>query len=372
MNRLINFIKIILLGLMLGFPVVAFSVPEAGKTVTKTGTINDDYYAAGGTVNIDADIAGDVVASGGELFIGHRVQGDVIAAGGSVQITGEILDDVRVAGGELTINAKIGDDLYAAGGAIRVESGSAIDGKARLAGGDVNMAGTVKEGLFIAAGKIRLSGTIDGDVELLGNEIQILEGTIIKGDLLYKSPGEASINPDAKITGKVTHETKTFAEPDTGSTIFFSLALIVASIVLYLLFPGYTMASANRILSTPWKSLGTGIVILFIVPIAALLLLVTGLGVWVGLSIVALYLVALLTGVLISFFSLGDWGAKRLQQDVTSKGRRLLSVAIVIVIVALIRFIPVIGGLLLFVLLLVGLGAGSMQLYEAYKQAEKA
>ena len=69
MNRLINFIKIILFGLMLGFPLVAFSAPEAGKTVTKTGTINDDYYAAGGTVNIDADIVGDVVAAGGRYLL---------------------------------------------------------------------------------------------------------------------------------------------------------------------------------------------------------------------------------------------------------------------------------------------------------------
>jgi len=372
MNRKAQILKILFLGLILVFPVTVFADPEAGETLTKRGTVADDYYAAGGTVNIDAEVVGDVVAAGGELFIRHRIHGDVIAAGGSVQIAGKIKDDVRVAGGKLSINAKIGDDLYAAGGSINVVPGSVIYGKARLAGGNVNMAATVKEGLSIAAGKIQLSGTIDGDVELLGKEIQILEGTIIKGDLLYKSPSAASISPEAKVIGKVTHEIKAFDRPDTESTIFFSLALIVACIVLYLLFPGYAMASVNRISSTPWKSLLTGVVHFFIVPITALLLMVTSLGVWVGLSFLALYFVALLVGLLISFFFLGDRGAGLLSQDVTSKGRRLLSVTIVIVILALIRFIPMIGGLLLFVLLLIGLGAGLLQLYEAYKQPEKA
>lgn len=370
MNKGKNIIKALSFGLILIFPIASFSAQDTGETVTKRGTVNDDYYAAGGTVNIDADIAGDVVVSGGDLFIGHRIQADVMAAGGSINLRGEVQDDVRTAGGEINIDANIGDDLFAAGGEIRVSSGTSIKGEAWLAGGDVNMAGTIDKDLHIGAGNIFLSGIIHGDVELEGGEIQILQGTLIKGNLHYKSPNEAKIHPDAKINGKVTYEQTEWGDPHRGYGIFFSLTLIVAGIVLFLFFPGFTMSAAARVPAKPWGSLGVGFALLVVTPIAAVLLMSIVLGVWVGLSILALYFVALPIGLLISCFFLGDWGARLLHKDVTTKGRRLLSVTIAIIFLGLLHLIPVVGSLLTFALLLFGLGAGISQLHFVYRQSE--
>jgi len=369
MNNRRIIIKALTLGLMLMVTFPCFSTSETAETVTKRGTVNDDYYAAGGTVNIDADIAGDLVVSGGELFIGHRVQGDVMAAGGSINIGGEILDDVRVAGGEITIDATIGDDLMAAGGEINVSSATSTGGEIWLAGGDVYMAGTVNKGLFIGAGNIRISGTIHGDVALEGGEIQILEGALIEGNLYYKSPDKAKIHPDAKITGQVTYEQMQWDHSHRGYSIFFSLTLVVAGIVLFLIFPGFTMSAVGRVSTDPWRSLGAGFVLLVVTPIVAVMLTSIVLGVWVGLSLLALYFVALLTGLLIGCFFVGDWGARRLHKDVATTARRLLSVTIVIILLGFIQLIPFMGGLLLFALLLLGLGAGILQLYFVYSQS---
>ena len=68
------------------------------------------------------------------------------------------------------------------------------------------MAGVVNKDLSIKAGNIRLSGTIHGDVNLEGGEIEVLEDTLIKGNLYYKSPNEAKIHSSAKILGKTTYE----------------------------------------------------------------------------------------------------------------------------------------------------------------------
>lgn len=369
MNSRTNIIKVLSLGLMLIVPISSFSAPDTGETVTKRGTVNDDYYAMGGTLDIDADFAGDVLACGGDLYIGRRIQGDVMAGGGSVTIRGEILDDVRTGGGDINIDAIIGDDLVAMGGSINVSSGTSIGGGAWLVGGDVLMAGTIKENLFIGAGNIRISGKILGDVELEGGEINILEGTTIEGSLHYKGPNEAKIHPDAKITGDVTYEQMEWDHPQGGYGIFFSLTMLVAGIVLFLLFPGFTMSAAGRVSTDPWKSLGVGFALLVVTPLAAVLLMSIVLGVWVGLSILAIYFVALLLGFLISCFFLGDWGAGRLHKDVSTKGRRILSVTIAIILLGLLQLIPVIGGLLTFALLLFGLGAGILQLHFVYNQS---
>lgn len=346
------------------FPCIAAS--DSGETVTKRGDVSEDYYAAAGTVDIDATVIGDVVVAGGELYIGKEIQGDVMAAGGTIRIKGEVFDDIRSAGGDIEIDALIGDGLLLAGGKIRVTSDTNAAGEVWIAGGDVTMAGTVGKDLLVMAGNIRLSGTVLGDVVLHGGEIEILEGAVINGNLLYKSPQKATIHPDAKITGDVTYEKMEWDDYEGGSGIFFSLTLIVAAIVLYLMFPGFTISAAGRIASNPWKSLAIGVVALIITPLVAALFMGIVVGIWVGLALLCFYFVALITGLLISCFFLGDRAARILKKDASTTGRRLISVSLIIILLGLIQLVPLMGGLLVFVLLLLGLGAGILQLRINY------
>ncbi len=56
----------------------------------------------------------------------------------------------------------------------------------------------------------------------------------------------------------------------------------------------------------------------------------------------------------------------------TTTGRRFISVALAILVLGLLKNIPVIGGLLIFALLLSGLGAVILQLKDIYSQAGDA
>ena len=358
----------LLLVCMLAIPMTAFSMPESGEMVSKRGTIDDDFYAAGGTVDINAVVAGDVVAAGGDLFIGHHIEGDVIAAGGTVTIRGEVLDDVRTAGGDITVDSIIGDDLIASGGRIRVSPDALVSGEAWLAGGDVYIGGTVNRDLLVGAGSVSISGVVHGDVRVESGSLNILDGALLSGDVYYSGPSEAFIHPGSKITGQVHYEQVDWERPHEGMGIFFALSMIVASIVFFKLFPGFTQSTTDRLSTDPLKSLGMGLVTFIMVPVIAALLMAVVVGIWVGLSIMALYLVAMITGMLIAFFAVSGWGAKRFNIDISSTKRRLLLTAVVIFVIGLLGNIPVIGGLLLFVLLLTGLGATTLQLRALYKQ----
>ena len=173
-----------------------------------------------------------------------------------------------------------------------------------------------------------------------------------------------------KVTGTVTYEEMEWDHPQRGYGIFFVLTMIVAGFVMFRLFPGFTLSAASRIPLEPWKSLGTGFALLVLAPITAAALMIIVLGVWVGLSLIALYFVALLLGFLISCFFLGEWGATRLHKDVATTGRRLLSLTIVIILLGFIQLIPLVGGMFTFVLLLLGLGSGILQLHFIYSQSD--
>ncbi len=346
---------------------------DAGETVYKKGAVSDDYYAAGGTVNLDAQVAGDVTVAGGDVYINGAIQGDLMAAGGSVKIRGQVNDDIRTAGGDVDVDASVGDDLIASGGSVRIAPASVINGNAWLAGGDVYLAGTVEEDMMVAAANVRIAGTVNGDVEIHAQDIHILEGARINGNLQYHSPGTASTHDNAVINGTVTHSQVEWQDhsPAPGG-FFFTLTLLVAGLVLFLVFPNFTMAATQQTHSDPLKSLGIGVLALLLAPMVAIILMVTVLGIWVGLALLLLYFIIVLVGFLVACFMIGERGAGWLNIDITSKGRRILSLVAAIVVIGLLNLLPFVGGILVFVLLLLGLGGTAKQLLRAYQHTAAA
>lgn len=351
------------LGLVLAFPVWA---QLAEERVTLRGDVSQDVYAAGGTVDIRARAAGDVVAAGGDVTVGEQVEGDVIAAGGTVTVGGQVADDVRAAGGTVAVDAQVGDHLVAAGGHVRLAPGGDVSGWAWLAGGDVEVAGHVGGELRAVGGAVTVSGTIDGDVLLEGGDISILPETVIGGDLLYRSPAPIEIPAGARIQGTVTHEQVEWESPGGGYGFVFVITMAVAGIVLAWLFPHFTRTAADTLRSDPWASLGMGLAVLIVTPLAALAVSLVVLGLWVGLVVLALYLALLPVGFLVASLSVAERGAALLHRDISTLARLATALAITLVLLGLVRMIPFVGGVLFFLLLVWGLGAAVVQLYRLY------
>ena len=147
----------------------------------------------------------------------------------------------------------------------------------------------------------------------------------------------------------------------------FALGLVVAGVVTYLLFPRACESRALAAQASPWKSLGLGLAVLVVTPIAVGLLLVTVVGYLLALMILALYLAPLALGALAGLFSLGDLGLRLLgKRDAASRGLRVLSIVAAIAILAVVQIVPVLGGLSGFLVWLIGLGAVQLSLYRVY------
>ena len=369
--RITDFNPGILALLITLLPLDSLALTEADEFVSKQGNIEDDYYVAGGEVDVSAMVMGDVIAAGGELIIGDDIQGDVLAAGGQLTIRGRVADDIRSAGGHVRIDAEVGDDLIVTGGSVDVSANSSIAGDARLAGGEVRMAGNIGKDLAIAAGDMRISGNVTGDADLSGAEIHITQNARIAGDLHYNSPRPAIIDPEAFIGGNVTHRQLDWEEPGPSPAgWFFPLTLIVTGIAWFLLFPRFTLSSVSIMRQDTGKSLLVGLVVLIVIPVLAFILMAIVLGLWLGLSLMFLYLLALLAGYLLACFLVADLAASLARLDISAKTKRLGAFVVALIVVAMLANIPLLGGLLVFILLLLGLGAGTLQLQRSYQQGD--
>lgn len=357
--------------LLLLIPVVVWAAQDAGERVNRRGVISDDYYVAGGTIDVSADVKGDVIAAGGTVSIGRDITGDVMMAGGTLNLRGRVADDARVAGGEISIEASIGDDLMAAGGRIEITDQARVGGDAFVAGGDVSIDGTVNGNLNAAGGRVYISGNIKGDVTIEGDDIEIAKGARIGGDLNYKSPQKAKISPDAVIGGKTTYTQSEAYRPHRAARLASVITLSVAGIVLMLVFPGFTAKASGRMAGDFWKHLGLGFAMLVATPIAAVVMMASFVGVWVGLPLMFIYIISLLVAYLVGAFFVAGRLSGWVHFDVSTRTRKAVALVVTILLLVLLGYIPILGGLLVFLLMLTALGAQTLQLYEAYRASAK-
>lgn len=341
---------------------------EAGENVVISGgTINEDLYAAGQRVHVISAVNGDVVVAGGRVVLSGPIEEDVLAVGGSVDVQGDVRDDVRTAGGTVTIDSRVGDQVAAAGGTVRILPKAQVAGKAWLAGGEVEILGTLGKEARVAGGTVVVAGRVQGDLSVAAREVKILSGARIEGNLAYRSPQQAEISPDAHIAGSITYKAVEMPERPgrlqaVGILAAIFLSLLVSGIVLFLLFPAFTYAAARNIRADPWKSLGLGFVLLFLTPLAVALVMATVLGIPLAFIMLAAYFIALPLSFIITMLFLGD-ASLRLMRRTASLSRAWGIAALVIgfVMLTLLQFIPVVGGLAGFLALLFGFGALGLQ-----------
>lgn len=406
---------VILLVLMSTAAGLAFEGRAGENVVVETDqVIPDDLYVAGDAITINGTIQGDLVATGGTINVEGTVEGDLIAAGRSVTVNGTVNDDVRLAGAALQLGpeAHLADDLLAGGYSLQTAAGSLIDGDLLFGGNLLLLAGEVTGGAWAGATGLELRGQIGGD---LNADVGTPEGRIgfspfvfqpdmpptpavtagltvtdqagIGGDLTYRSRTPVEIQTEA-VGGEVIYQreerTQTEAQDSVIGTLSWFLdqlrnfvALLLVGLLLVWLAPRFIRRAAGALQARPLPSLGWGLVSLFVLGLAGLIILVATiflailLGwvtldslVWVviGFGLLALVALVVLFAFAAAFIAqivvsyLGgrlilarinpDWAASRVWP-------LLLGLLLLIILTA----IPYLGGLISLVVILLGLGA---------------
>jgi cytoskeletal protein CcmA (bactofilin family) len=347
---------------------------DAGDVVVKRGSIADDLYVAGRSVDVAAQVRGDVVAAGRLVSISDSVSGDVLVAGESITIHAQVLDDVRAAGRSVTVSGSVAGHVVAAGETVVIAPAASTAGWAWLAGREVNVAGRVGKSLKVAAQTVIISGEVAGDVELLAEEILIPASARIHGNLVYHSDMVPQIAEGAEIAGDIIAKPLPYREPQgRGAGLVIIAAQAVAGIAFFLLFPAFSITVVDSLRQNPLSALGIGFAFLFATPFIILLLLITVVGVLVALPLLAWYLVSLLGGFLGAVIFVGDSGLRILgKAGSAGKGIRVLSIVFALIALLLLQMIPAFGGLALFALFLLGLGALQLQVWRAYSKNRRS
>jgi hypothetical protein len=341
-----------------------------GETVTRT--FGSDYFAAGGMVNLTDPVMGDALLAGAQVSTASEVKGDLMVAGAEVSIGGGIGDDLYVAGGEVQVDAIVAGNARVAGGEVGVGPATVINGSVSLSGGRIRFDGSTRGYLQASGGVVQIDGTVDSDAEVRAEEIEIGPETRIAGKLIVHGPRAPTIPAGAQIVGgvefhegepswhvdehEVARDVRTVAH-GVGSLLWI-IGVFVAGTLFTLAFPSYSARAADWIGREPLRSLGLGFVLLICLPVLAVLLVITIVGIPLALILVMLYVPLLFLGWVTSALFVARKGLSLVRRDrPSSVGMTLLALLLAVLALWALGQVPLLGGWVTFAALLLGIGA---------------
>jgi cytoskeletal protein CcmA (bactofilin family) len=346
------------------------------RTDLVTVDLGKDHFAAGRNVAVDHPVAGDLLAAGREIVVTEKVGGDAAAAGASVRLNGNISDNIYAAGAQVFVNGTIARNARLAGGSVEIAPSSRIEGGASIAAGQARVSGSIGDYLQAAGGSVYIDGPVGGDVEATAGQIELGPNARINGKLRYRSRNALKQDPGAQVLGGI--EQLPFQTGSArravlglawGLLLFWTLGMMLLVAILLVLLPGFANVIAT-LEARPGMSALFGFALLVCIPVASLILLITLIGAPLALLAIAAYFVLLLVGYLAAAAAIGDWILKRVRHGtLQTVGWRVAAAICGIFIIALLGRIPLLGGFIGFVALIMGMGAVGLQISRAWRPA---
>lgn len=342
--------------------------------ILPSGSVYDgDYFAFGSSVEISGTVNGDIYALAEQVIIDGIVNGDVLAAGGSIDISGKVKHNCRLIGGQILISGEVGNNITAIAGNLQLLSSSSVGGNIVATAGNVDLAAKIGSDATVLASNLRVSSQIKKDLLGFVGQMRLTSRAMIGGDLDYRTNTPIWIENGAIVRGTMTHHPSFVHELVKGTWIQSLLVgskvlailmnfiySFVIGIVLIKIFPKNLDAALQALKSHPFKSITYGIMLLVLLPLAALILLMTILGVPFALTLIAANIIGFYTAKVYCVFWASNWMFGRLGL----KASRLPIFFLGLIVYFGLTAIPIFGTILAFVAMLFGLGAGVLAQYK--------
>lgn len=318
-----------------------------------TVQVNAKQFYANDKIKINEQQDYSVFAAGQEIDISSFIDGSTFVAGEDITITSS-QDIIFAAGEDIKIKDAYAKDVFVAGMELEITNSQIRDLFAFAE--DIEINSEISHNAYLGATKVVIDSKIMGNVYIAAEEIIIKDGAEIMGTLEYPETAYIRISDDAII-----ENTKEFNvnEPDMGTSIqvmitdFINsyLTILVTGIAFIILFRKQFDKLEKEELSfeNVAKKVGLGFLLLIAAPIVALILMFSIVGVPLSFMLLALYIMLIYISIIPSGYFIAY---KLLHKNIKND---YLLLAIGILGIKLLEFVPVIGFLVALISLCFGM-----------------
>ena len=244
------------------------------------------------------------------------------------------------------------DDQIVLDGRLVVPEGETVQ-TAVIFNGDATIDGTVADLLVVFNGRTEITGTVGEDVIVFNGSVVLRSGSRVGGDVISRQAPQ--IEDGATVGGSVDDLATrwdfwnvTFVGR-LGWWLAYSVSTLVLGLVLLLLAPGLDPASVRALRDRLGGTIGFGLLLFVVLPIVAVLMFVTIVGIPLGLFLLLALALVYSIGYVVGALALG-------RRVVKEDSSRYLAFLVGWGGLRLIGLIPFLGGLAWLAGTVLGLG----------------
>lgn len=334
-------------------------------TVSPDQVVEDDFYGLGNSVLISGEVTSDLLTAGGDTTINGKIGADVTSISVGLDIHGVVEDDVRAIAAEVLIDGEIKGDLVVLAKSLKILPTAKIDGDILFFGSIADISGFVGGNIFGSTNEsMRIDAEVKGDVDIDTTLLTLGDKTNIAGGVKYESFSEVIRAQNSHVTNDVVRSDPVFDGKENSpfkDIIIVFLILAFTSLVGYLLFRNFLQRIVTSANSQVFRNSLIGFLVLFILPIIALVLMFSVLGSLIGGALLVTYVLLIIMSLITMSVVAGSFIAR------TAKKTGEVSIVFILLgsffVIALL-FVPIVGKFILIGLLLITLGAITSNLYK--------
>lgn len=335
--------------------------------IEETNSLPNETWLSAEQIIIAGGVSNDLFATTTEASLNGTFAEDVWCVGDQISAAGIFLNSTRILSRTAQIQGTHYGPVIAAGTTVKIDRTAILYNDLICFGENIILEGSVgKTTRAIATQQVTLGGQFKGDVSIVSPEIVILPGTIFNGDVSYTSTSELSLPASAIVSGEITRrfEEKAparFIKENPALHYIFGLAALVTGLVFTGLFPRYT-AGAQQVLKTSrGLSAIVGFAALFMIPMAALMLMFTLVGTPLSILMICFYLILLYLSKIIVAITIGSTILRRQHFD---KKKAAAPMALGLLVIYTLTLFTAAGIIINTLVIILGLGALILALFK--------
>lgn len=372
---------------VLGILVLPLAVHAAKDAVQqnillpKNEVVNDNYVRFGQDITVQGTVHGDVVVAASSITIDGTVDGDVIAVGQTVRINGTVGGNLRTAAQTIILSGSVGRNATLLAESIQIDGKAVVGWSLQSAGQSLTLDGTINGNAHFYGAEADMRGMVKGNAFFGMSEdgmLRLSAPAIIGKDFTYQADQQLTIPSDVTISGTVRRQEPMLRESDVKQffrslDIFSRVASVFGALVVGLVLVSLLPKWSNRVVTTmrtkAAKSLGWGALLAVAVPVLAVILLFTIIGIPLAIISLLLYGIAwYVTRVYLGLF-VGTWIMERFGNK-NENGAKIWVMVLGVVIVSVIGWIPYVGWILTTAASLLAFGALLLTKHESLMAEE--
>jgi cytoskeletal protein CcmA (bactofilin family) len=325
--------------------------------LSKDDVLYNDLIVAANTIRIEGTLDGDIFAAGQSVIVDGHVTGDVFAFCQRVEINGQVDGSVRSGSQFLDLRGSVGRNVTSGGEKIELHPEGAVTGSVTLGAERVSLEGQTGRDVLLGVEVAKINGNVGGGVLMGGRSLTIGPDAEIQGESRFYGIEEPEVSPQARLSSPleitIKEETPKWASGKTYLTgVLKWAAAFVFGIVVFLVFPQPFRIIVDSSARSGLAML-VGAVALITIPVIAVIVCLTLVGLPVGITAILMYFVALYAAPIF----VGAWLGREILGQAATKGQTLGQLALGLTIIHIAGYIPYLGALVQVIIVAWGFGA---------------